>query len=282
MNEVISPNGLELNRKTLPSNNPLTPNNLFNLPLFNCKARNLEINLGEDLTPHNENRLGGFMPHIPKRESSSNNDIKLPMNSFYQNQKGMNINYIIIIDNLKDFSPKMANNMLMFSPLFSTRHSFFNPFTPRNLSLNLQEINETRLSGFDDYANLAPKTPKSNATINDSDINNKMDKLIEELRTNISHISTQIISNTSNISQHKIHKPQPDYDSESKPLNLDIDLINDTYVPSNQSNIPASIVPIKVNNANGTRRTTPIAKKLFGELSLSPNSPFIPIIKNKQ
>ena len=88
MSEVISPRGLDLNRKILPPTNPLTPNNLFNLPLFHSKARNLEINFGEELTPHSENRLGGFMPHIPKRDSTNNNDNKLPMNSFYHNQKG--------------------------------------------------------------------------------------------------------------------------------------------------------------------------------------------------
>ena len=88
MSEVISPIGLDLNRNVLQPNNPLTPNNLFNLPLFYSKPRNLEISLGEDLISHNENRLAGFMPHIPKRESNSNIDMKLPMSAYYQNQKG--------------------------------------------------------------------------------------------------------------------------------------------------------------------------------------------------
>ena len=42
--------GLDLNRNILQLNNPLTPNNLFNLPLLHSKPRNLEISLGEDLT----------------------------------------------------------------------------------------------------------------------------------------------------------------------------------------------------------------------------------------
>ena len=174
----------------------------------------------------------------------------------------------------------------MLSPLFSTKNSFFNSFTPtRNSSLNLQEINETRQSGLDDYGNLVQKTPKSNVNINDNDINSKMDKLIEDLRANISQISALNMTNTS---QHKIHKPQPDYDSGSKPLKLDIDLINNTYVPSsNSSNIGANIVPTKLNNVNnlinGKKRIIPTAvRKPFSELALSTNSPFIPIIKNKQ
>ena len=163
----------------------------------------------------------------------------------------------------------MTNNMLMFSPHFSTRHGFFNPFTPRNLSLNLPEMNETH-NGLEDYGNLPKKTPKSN--INGSEINYRMDKLIQDLRFNISHIP---IHNLPSTLQHKIHKPQPDHDNVNKALNLDINLINDTYLPSNQSNIPTSIVPMKVNIINNlmncTKQMTPRVKKPFSELALSPN-----------
>ena len=88
MTEIVSPN---LNRKILQPNNALTPNNLFN-------ARNLEINLNEELTPHSENRLGGFIPYIPKRDLANNNSgNRFFTDSFYENQIGKVFFFFFVI-----------------------------------------------------------------------------------------------------------------------------------------------------------------------------------------
>jgi len=124
-----------------------------------------------------------------------------------------------------------------------------------------------RHSGMDDYKNENVSVNLAKPQTNDHDLNKKFDKIIDELLHNITH---------------KIHKPHPDHDSGNKALNLDIDLINDTYTPSvpslpssMQTKIPANPVP------NGTRQKTPTTKRPLGELSLSPNSPFMPTLRNK-
>jgi hypothetical protein len=180
-----------------------------------------------------ENRLpNGFLAYPPKKDSG--------MGLGYDTRMSHSFN--------KDLSPRMHRDNLILSPLFaSNNHSggFFNNFTPRYFS-NMQHTNETNKGiGPDDF--LMRPSP----THMDMD-HSRFDKAMESLKMEMRNNTAPLLGD---------HHHQ-------QGLNLDIDLIDDSYLHAPLTKSP------NIQNF-GSQPTSKCSFKKFGEWTLSPNASYL-------
>ena len=150
-----------------------------------------------------------------------------------------------------DLSPRFAGNAFILSPLFSTKNhtgGFFQGFTPKNFTPK-----GFPMSGFlqtptnlTDYIRedslMRPIIPLQK----ESDYNSTVDQLKEEIKNN---------SNTT----------ESGNSNEQKGLNLDIDLINDSFIAVPMNKSPNLTFPSSQPNSKGSF-------KKISEWSTSPNA----------
>lgn len=152
----------------------------------------------------------------------------------------------------KDLSPRMHRDSLVLSPLFSTTNhnaGFFSGFTPKYFS-NAPHIPDTSKGlGPDDF--LMRPSP----THMDIDINSRFDKAMDTLKLDIRNNTAPLMGDT-------LHNHQ-------KGLNLDIDLIDDSYLHQNLTKSPNM-------QFSGSQPTSKCSFKKFGEWTLSPSAAFVP------
>lgn len=139
-------------------------------------------------------------------------------------------------------SPKVNPDTLILSPLFSTthqfNHNFFRGFTPTSVASKLDTHRGP--GSFDDFM----FRPSPTDHVSRVDFNAKMDKIVDNLKAEIQHNSTHLGS---------------EQGSGNKGMNLDIDLINNTYTP-----------------APPTKSSVGFKFPRMGDLLQSPNSSFLP------
>jgi hypothetical protein len=151
----------------------------------------------------------------------------------------------------KDYSPRAHRDSLMLSPLFSANPvgGFFSGFTPRYFSNIPHMAENSKGLGPDDF--LMRPSP----THMDIDINSRFDKAVDNLKMEIRQNAVPIA-----------------YDQQlnQKGLNLDIDLIDDSYL-----HVPLTKSP-NMMQFSGSQPTSKCSFKKFGEWTLSPNASFLP------
>lgn len=144
-------------------------------------------------------------------------------------------------------SPSMRRDNLMMSPLFSTRHqltNLFRSFTPKSYQQTPRNESQRNLM-FDEL------------TLRNADVeaNARMDKLIESLKSAINNNIELPANNDMNRDM-------------AGGLDLDIDLINDTYLTMG-----------KLSNTNiqfpTSQPTSKTSCKRFGDLTVSPTASFL-------
>jgi hypothetical protein len=233
MDDVDLPLSPKLPRK--PSTNPSTPHNLFNLPLFS-KSREGD----DDLKNH-------FFHPFSKKEGLTLNMSAINMDS--------KINNFLSGSHL---SPKMQRDTIIPSPLFSSTHQgggFYRGFTPTNFAHNFPETARSGLY-FDDFLfRPSPMTPTAGY-----EFNAKMDKIVDNLRTDIQN----------NVIPHPLSEGEPS--SGQKSLGLNIDLINDTYVPAPPTK---SSIGFNFSHIQPLTNKSSASFKRTGDLLQSPNSSFL-------
>jgi len=150
-------------------------------------------------------------------------------------------------------SPRLHRDPFILSPLFSTTNQhggFFSGFTPRAFNPTPRVLDPHRGIGLDDF--LLRPSP-TNAQLFGIDFNSKMDRIVDNLKTDIQH-------NTDVGNENHLQGG----------LNLDIELINDSF---NQA-------PLTKNSdfkfPSSQPRSVGSSFRRFGELTLSPNSSFLP------
>ena len=149
-------------------------------------------------------------------------------------------------------SPRMHRDSLVLSPLFSTTNhngGFFSGFTPKYYSNAPHIPDSSKGLGPDDF--LMRPSP----THMDIDINARFDKAMDNLKMDIRN-------NTAPLMGDHLHNHQ-------KGLNLDIDLIDDSYLHQNLTKSPNL-------QFAGSQPTSKCSFKKFGEWTLSPNASFVP------
>jgi len=151
-------------------------------------------------------------------------------------------------------SPRFHKDPFILSPLFSTSNQhggFFSGFTPKAFNPTPRVLDPHRGIGLDDF--LLRPSP-TNAQLFGIDFNSKMDRIVDNLKSDIQH-------NTD--AGNGMHPDQ-------KGLNLDIELINDSF---NQA-------PLTKNSdfkfPTSQPRSVGSSFRKFGDLTLSPNSSFLP------
>jgi len=152
----------------------------------------------------------------------------------------------------KDMSPRMHRDSLVLSPLFSTTNhngGFFSGFTPKYFSNATHNQDTSKGLGPDDF--LMRPSP----THMEIDINSRFDKAMDNLKL-------EMRSNTVPLMGDHHHNHQ-------KGLNLDIDLIDDSYLHQNLTKSPNL-------QFAGSQPTSKCSFKKFGEWTLSPNASFMP------
>jgi len=151
-------------------------------------------------------------------------------------------------------SPRLHRDPFILSPLFSTTNQHggfsFGGFTPRAFNPTPRVLDPHRGIGLDDF--LLRPSP-TNAQLFGIDFNSKMDRIVDNLKSDIQH-NTDIVNEN-----HPAGK-----------FNLDIELINDSF---NQA-------PLTKNSdfkfPTSQPRSVGSSFRRFGELTLSPNSSFLP------
>jgi len=182
-----------------------------------------------------ENRLPGNFAPFMKKESAAGLTLDTRMSPFFG----------------KDLSPRMHRDSLMLSPLFSSNtHNggFFSGFTPRYFSNvpHMQDNNKT--FGPDDF--LLRPSP----THMDMDVSARFEKAVENMKMELRNNPVQHLG---------------DHGMDQQGLNLDIDLIDDSYL-----NAPLTKSPHL--QFVGSQPTSKCSFKKFGEWTLSPNASFLP------
>jgi hypothetical protein len=219
MNAMDIPGSPKFDKK--PATNPSTPHDLFSM------------------FPKKDEEEGDEMRNMFGKKDGSGHG-KGPKIGF-QNPPPISID-----------SPRLHRDALVLSPLFSTQHqgaNFFNRFTPTN-PFTPSLMLDTRGINFDDFVRPSP----TNAG---GQLNAQMDKIVDNLKSTISHNQGHIGSENS---------------SGQKSMNLDIELINDTYAPAPLTN--TSVGGFKFPSTSKSTGRRP------GDFIQSPNSSFIPKKKN--
>ena len=141
----------------------------------------------------------------------------------------------------------MRRDNLLLSPLFSTKNQaggLFRGFTPKNCLLT---------PTFDVPQGMGYEDPRYYPTM-DPEVPHRMDKLVDSLKMEI---------------KNRITMNQPNSRGLQGGLNLDIDLINDTYGNEVVNKSPNGNTPF-------SRAMDLASARKYGELTLSPNSSFLP------
>jgi hypothetical protein len=204
----------------LKQTNPSTPGHFFNLPMFS----KVKIEHEDEDAKYNSGEYGYI-----KKEAVEPRPL------------------------IRGESPRLHGNPFILSPLFSTNHQHggfsFGGFTPRAFNPTPRMLDPHRGIGLDDF--LLRPSP-TNAQLYGIDFNSKMDKIVDNLKTDIQH-------NT-----------DAGNENHQAGLNLDIELINDSF---NQA-------PLTKNSdfkfPTSQPRSVGSSFRRFGELTLSPNSSFLP------
>ena len=145
----------------------------------------------------------------------------------------------------------------ILSPLFSNTHQnggFFSGFTPRGFNPTPRLLDSHRGIGLDDFMLRPSPTAAQGYNI---DFNSKMDRIVENLKSDINH-------NTS------VPNPHHERTDDKKGLDLDLELINDSYAPAPPTKSSEFKFPTSQPRSVGS------SFRRFGELTLSPNSSFLP------
>jgi hypothetical protein len=150
----------------------------------------------------------------------------------------------------KDYSPRGHRDSLILSPLFSANPvgGFFSGFTPRYFSTIPQMAENSKGLGPDDF--LMRPSP----TNMDIDMNSRFGKAVDNLKMDIRQNAVPIAY---------------DQQMNQKGLNLDIDLIDDSYL-----HVPLTKSP-NMMQFSGSQPTSKCSFKKFGEWTLSPNASFL-------
>jgi hypothetical protein len=181
-------------------------------------------------TDDQENRLPhNFMPMF-KKDAANGLSLDTRMSPFFG----------------KDLSPRLRHDALVLSPLFSSANQnggFFNGFTPRYFS-NMSHMNETNKGlAADDF--LIRPSP----THMDVDINGRFEKMMDPMK----------------------YDPRNNpglYMNDQKGLDLDLDLIDDSYLHAPLTKSPHAQFP-------GSQPTSKCSFKKFGDWTLSPSANFM-------
>jgi len=145
----------------------------------------------------------------------------------------------------------------ILSPLFSNTHQsggFFSGFTPRGFNPTPRLLDGHRGIGLDDFM-LRPSPTAAQAY--NIDFNSKMDRIVENLKSDINH-------NTS------VTNAPHERTDDKKGLDLDLELINESYAPAPPTKSSEFKFPTSQPRSVGS------SFRRFGELTLSPNSSFLP------
>jgi hypothetical protein len=182
-------------------------------------------------TDDQENRLpNNYMPSYMKKDAAAGLTLDTRMSPFFG----------------KDLSPRFHRDSLVLSPLYSASNQnggFFSGFTPRYFSNVPHMTDSTKGMGPDDF--LLRPSP----THMDMDVNARFDKMMDpNSRNNIN----------------------PFMNDPQKGLNLDIDLIDDSYLHAPLSKSP------HLQFTTGSQPTSKCSFKKFGDWTLSPSASFIP------
>jgi len=182
-----------------------------------------------------ENRLPNSFTPFMKKESAAGLTLDTRMSPFFG----------------KDLSPRMHRDSLILSPLFSANtHNggFFSGFTPRYFS-NVPHMTENNKGfGPDDF--LLRPSP----THMDIDVNSRFDKAVDNYKMELRNNAPPLLG---------------DHGMDQQVLNLDIDLIDDSYLHAPLTKSPHMQFP-------GSQPTSKCSFKKFGEWTLSPNASFLP------
>lgn len=219
----------DMNRKM--NMDPITP-----MGTSNNMSLYLKIKTEND---DQENRLPSNFAPFMKKESAAGLTLDTRMSPFFG----------------KDLSPRMHHrDSLMLSPLFSSNNhngGFFSGFTPRYFS-NVPHMQDNgKTFGPDDF--LMRPSP----THMEVDMNSRFEKAVENMKMEL--------RNNPNHNQHHMG----DHGMDQNGLNLDIDLIDDSYLHTNLTKSPHL-------QFVGSQPTSKCSFKKFGEWTLSPNASFLP------
>ena len=183
-----------------------------------------------------ENRLPNSFTPFMKKESTVGLTLDTRMSPFFG----------------KDLSPRMHRDSLILSPLFSANNhnsGFFGNFTPRYFSNVPHMPDNNKGFGPDDF--LMRPSP----THMDIDVNSRFDKAVDNLKMELRNNPAPLMNDHHGMDQQG--------------LNLDIDLIDDSYLHAPLTKSPHIQFP-------GSQPTSKCSFKKFGEWTLSPNASFLP------
>jgi len=209
---------------------------------------------GEPTTPH-ENGHNLFLKIKTENDDQEN---RLPNNGYTpyvkkEQNAGLTLDTRMNFGFGKDtMSPRMHKDSLILSPLFSSHNphgGFFNSFTPRYFSGMPHLGDHSKGLGPDDFL-LRP----SPTHMDHIDINARFDKVVDGLKFDMRSHPAPLMG---------------DMGLHQKGLNLDIELIDDSYLHAPLTKSPNMQFP-------GSQPTSKCSFKKFGEWTLSPNANFLP------
>jgi len=208
---------------------------------------------GEPTTPHENGHNNLFLKIKTENDDQEN---RLPNNYMPYLKKeantGLTLDTRMNFGFGKDMSPRMHKDSLILSPLFSSNNhngGFFSNFTPRYFS-NMPHLGDhSKGLGPDDFL-LRP----SPTHMDHIDINSRFDKVVEGLKFDMRSHPAPLMG---------------DLNLHQKGLNLDIELIDDSYLHAPLTKSPNMQFP-------GSQPTSKCSFKKFGEWTLSPNASFLP------
>ena len=181
-----------------------------------------------------ENRLPNNLTPFMKKESNVGLTLDTRLSPFFG----------------KDLSPRMHRDSLISSPLFSSNHNgggFFSSFTPRYFSNVPHMSDNNKAFGTDDFF------MRPSPTHMDIDVSNRFDKTVDNLKMEFRNSQSQLL----------------DHGMGQQGLNLDIDLIDDSYLHTSLTKSPHLPFP-------GSQPNSKCSFKKFGDWTLSPNASFLP------